>query len=431
MPIDAHALREMVQAQRPMVERFFDVLFSGSADTEGVTRDSYGAGENFAHQLFADFARQTGLEVRCDLAANTHATWAGRDRVLPRILTGSHLDSVRRGGNFDGAAGVVAGLAAISALKAGGMQPARDITVMGVRAEESIWFQTSYVGSRAALGTLPPGALELKRVDTGRSLRDHMAACGADPDAIRAGRRSIDPADVSAFLEVHIEQAPSLVHAGLPVAICTAVPGNFRYPAARIYGEHGHVGTPRPFRRDAVMAAADFAQALDRLWEEYHEADTPMACTMGRFHTDTSFHGLTNVPGLFHFSLDVRGYEEELLRDLENRILDMIAGVEKRKGVKFDLGPRTCAPVAKADPAICRAFDEAARRLDISAMPLGSPGSHDSAAFAEAGVPMAMLLVRNRNGSHNPAETMDIGDFLDAVSILALWLSDHAMHSGD
>lgn len=420
----AAAIRGHVDAQRDFAERLFARLFAGSADEAGVTRDTYGAGENFAHELMGEVGGQMGLEVETDLAANTFATLAGQDRTRPRILIGSHLDSVPRGGNFDGAAGVVAGLVAIAALRAAGISPSCDVSVMGVRAEESIWFQTSYIGSRAALGMLAPDALDLTRVDTGRTLGDHMKECGADPQAIRAGECSLDPAAIRAFLEVHIEQAPSLVEAGLPVGICTGIPGNFRYPAMRIEGEHGHVGTPRPFRRDAVIAAADFAQALDRLWAGYEERGIPMACTLGRFHTDAAFHGLTNVPGLFHMSLDMRAYDEGHLRELEAEVDDIIARIEASRGVRFHKGPRTGAPVAKADPALFSSFGRCATRLEIPAMPLGSPGSHDSAAFADAGVPMAMILVRNRNGSHNPHEAMDLDDFLQAVAILTLWLAE-------
>ena len=175
----------------------------------------------------------------------------------------------------------------LSALRRLGLTPACDITVMGIRAEESIWFQVSYIGSRGALGTLPDGALDVRRIDTRRTLADHIADCGGDPEALRAGARFLDPADLRAYLELHIEQAPSLVEAGKPVAICTGIPGNFRYPDARIEGSHDHVGLPRRFRRDAAMAGAEFAMAIDRLWEEHDAKGLPDGRRrIGRFHTD-------------------------------------------------------------------------------------------------------------------------------------------------
>src|SRR6185437_6784277 len=104
-------------------------------------------------------ARDLGLEITRDAAANLYMTWPGRDRAAKRVIVGSHLDSVPHGGNFDGAAGVIAGLAAIDALKRLGLEPACDLTVMAIRAEESVWFEVSYIGSRGALGTLPEGAM--------------------------------------------------------------------------------------------------------------------------------------------------------------------------------------------------------------------------------------------------------------------------------
>jgi N-carbamoyl-L-amino-acid hydrolase len=413
---------ESVEQQRAVVEKLFEQIDRASRDEPGITRAPYGPDETFAHEVMSAHAAELGLELRRDASANTYMTLPGRDRTLPPIITGSHLDSVAHGGNFDGAAGVIAGLTAIAAIKKMGLTPARDITVMAVRAEESVWFQVSYIGSRGALGALPDGALDVTRVDSGRSLADHIAECGGDPNALRRGARHLDPAKVHAFLEVHIEQAPSLVEADIPVGLCTAIPGNFRYPNARILGRHDHVGTPRRFRQDAMMAGADIAMTLDRIWQENESAGRPMAVTFGRFHTDTSVHGMTTVPGEFRFSLDVRAYAPEILSDVEARFHAAIKDIEQRRKVIFELGSRAEAGVGEVSPRILSGLEAAATTLGISTMRLGSPASHDAAAFAKAGVPMAMLFVRNENGSHNPAEAMEIDDFLQTVSILTLWL---------
>jgi N-carbamoyl-L-amino-acid hydrolase len=421
--ISAESVFERVNALRDDAASLFDDLAKGTSDSPGVTRAPYGEGEDFAHELVSARARARGFYVSRDAAANTYMTLRGRDRLAPRILIGSHLDSVPHGGNFDGAAGVVAGLVAMSALSSLGLRPECDITTMGVRAEESAWFQVSYVGSRSALGMLPKGALESKRIDSGRTLFEHMKASGGDPAAIRQGTRSIDPASLRAFFEVHIEQAPSLVESRLPIAICTGIPGNFRYPNARIIGVVGHVGLPRQFRHDPVFAAADFACALDAIWKEYEDNGKPMACTLGRFHTDATSHSMTIVPGEFNFSLDVRAYDARQLEEVEARVMEAISEIEARRGVKFDLGQRANAAVGNVDPAIAAQLHDAAKRLKIPAMKLGSPGSHDAAAFAAAGVPMAMIFVRNPNGSHNPDEAMAIEDFLQATALLTYWLA--------
>ncbi|MGK7871113.1 hydantoinase/carbamoylase family amidase [Falsiroseomonas sp. E2-1-a20] len=421
------ALADAVAAQRDLASGFFDELRAGTSDGPGVTRAAYGEGEAFAHDLLVRHAAALGLEVSRDAALNTYLTWPGRDRALPALMVGSHLDSVPQGGNFDGAAGVVAGLAAIAALKRlPGAQPACDIILMAIRAEESIWFQVSYIGSRAALGTLPPSALQACRTDTGRTLAEHITQLGGRPAALLGAPPFLPPGRIGGFIELHIEQAPSLVEAGLPVAVGTGIPGNFRYPAARIQGEQGHVGLPRRFRRDAALAAAEFAVGLDRIWQQYDADGIPMACTIGRFHTDARHHGLTIVPGSFDFSLDIRAYDEATLARLEDSMKTLVTEVEAHRGVSFELGARTSAPVGPVDPVIRASLEGAAQALGLPWRPLESPASHDAAAFAAAGITMGLIFVRNANGSHNPAEAMEIDDLLAGTAILAHWLRDAA-----
>jgi len=416
---------QSVNALQARAQQLFDALRDGSRDVQhgGVTRDSYGPGEQFAHTLMANHARALGLEVRHDDACNTYMVWPGRDRQAPAIVIGSHLDSVANGGNFDGAAGVVAGLIAVEALQAAGVQPECDVMVMGVRAEESVWFRVSYVGSRAALGTLQASALDVCRVDTGRTLEAHLRAAGGNPDALRRGTATLNRDNVRAFFEVHIEQAPSLAELRYAIGVCTGIPGNFRYPAAKIIGEYGHVGLPRRFRHDAALAGADFAVALDGIWAEWEAAGRLMAYTIGEFHTDAARHAMTKVAGEFIFSLDVRAYAEQDVAELEQRVAQIIADIEKQRGVHFELGGRTTAEVAQADATLMLALEDCARRLDIPIMRLASPASHDAAAFCAAGIPFGLLFIRNPNGSHHPDEQMDTSDFLLATAVLTEWLA--------
>jgi N-carbamoyl-L-amino-acid hydrolase len=413
-----------VAEQRGLAATLFDQLRRDGLDDPGVTRDPYGAGEQRAHATVTEVAQRLGLRIEHDAAANLYMTLPGRDPSAKRVIVGSHLDSVPHGGNFDGAAGVVAGLVAVAALQRTGITLACDLTVMGIRAEESIWFQVSYIGSRGALGMLPDGALDVRRIDTGRTLADHMADCGGDPDALRARHRFLDPAQLRAYIELHIEQAPSLVAAGRPVAICTGIPGNFRYPDARIEGSHDHVGLPRRFRHDAAMAGAEFAMALDGIWEAHEAKGVPMACTIGRFHTDPAAHGMTIVPGTFNFSLDVRAYDEAVLAELERQLDAIIASIEQRRGVRFHRGAKARAAVGHVDQPMKLVLETGAATLGIPVLELGSPASHDAAAFGAAGVPMGMIFIRNENGSHNPREAMAIDDFMAGTSLLTWYLSE-------
>lgn len=411
-----------VQQEKQFVSDLFDELREGSKDVEGVTRDTFGPGEQFGYRVVEDRAREMGLELQYDHGANLYMKLPGQTESTPGIMMGSHLDSVKRGGNFDGAAGVVGGLVAQRVLQKLGIVPSCDVTTMAIRAEESVWFQVSYIGSRTAFGMLPDGSLEAPRVDTGRALADHMAECGADVEKVRAGVPWLNAKDLRAFVEIHIEQAPQLIEAGFPAAIGTGVPGNFRYPNIHIKGEYAHVGLPRRFRRDAALAASDFALALDEMWQKNDAAGRPMAFTIGRFHTNPDEHALTIVPGEMSLSLDVRAYDQQHLDELENELLERVKHIEAKRGVSIALGQRASAPVAPSNPEVYSALTAAADRLGVPTMPLASPASHDAATFTAAGVPTAMLFVRNENGSHNPHEAMEIDDFLSAAAVMTGWL---------
>lgn len=420
------SLAAALAAEAPRAQAMLDRLAQIGADPPGITRHAFGERENAAHDLAIAEARQLGLEVVRDAAANLYMTWPGADRAAPRVMLGSHFDSVRHGGNFDGAAGVIAALAAVSALHATGFAPRADITVAAFRCEEAVWFGLGLIGSRAALGILPPEALDRRRTDTGLTLAEHIAACGGDPAAVHPGARLLPPGPIACFLEAHIEQAPSLVEAGIPVAVATGIPGNIRHAAVRITGEDAHVGLPRRFRRDAALAGAEIFTALDALWAEEEAAGRAMAFTIGRFHTDTARHEITVVAGDFTFSIDLRAYDADHLAALEGRFRAILAEVGARRGVAIDPGPRNAAPVGPCDPAIQAGLAAAAARMGVATMPLGSPASHDAANFAAQGIPTGLLLVRNAHGSHNPREAMETADLMAAAATFAAYLRDPA-----
>jgi N-carbamoyl-L-amino-acid hydrolase len=333
---------------------------------------------------------------------------------------------VRHGGNFDGAAGVIAGLAALATLKAEGFAPRADITLCAFRCEEAVWFGLGLVGSRAALGILPPEALARTRADTGLTLAQHIARSGGDPGAIRPGARLLPAGPIRCFLEAHIEQAPSLLEAGVPLGICTGIPGNIRHAAIRITGEDAHVGLPRRFRRDAALAGADIFCALDALWAEEDAAGHAMAVTIGRFHTDAAKHEITVVAGDFTFSIDLRAYDAAHLAELERRLHAILAATDARRGVTIDRGPRIAAPIGPCDTSLQAALTAATARAGVATMPLGSPASHDAANFAAQDIPTGLLLIRNAHGSHNPHEAMDTADLMAAAATFAAYLRQTA-----
>ncbi|MCA3310554.1 MAG: Zn-dependent hydrolase [Roseomonas sp.] len=417
-------LDEAIAAQKPLVQSLLDGVAAIGADPPGITRDAYGRGENEAHNLIRKAGEALGMQASIDAGANLSLLWEADIREAPPIIIGSHLDSVVQGGNFDGAAGVIAGIGAVAALRAAGITPRRDIEVLALRCEEAVWFGLGLIGSRCMLARLPPGALELRHARTGKTLAESIAAAGGDPARLNQGTPLRDPSSIGAYLEVHIEQAPQLVEAGVPIAICLANPGNLRHPFIRITGEDAHTGLPHRFRRDAALAGADLSLCLEQLWLAEEAAGRPMAVTIGRFHTPVERHSLTAVSGDFEMSLDLRAYGTAHLVALEAKLQDIVAEVAARRRVTITLGERSSAAPGLMDPSLMSGLADASAACGIAAMRLHSPGTHDANNFAAVGVKTGMLLVRNQNGSHNPHEAMETDDLMVAIATLTQLLAD-------
>ncbi|MCX7303716.1 MAG: Zn-dependent hydrolase [Hyphomicrobiales bacterium] len=399
-------------------------LAQATADLPGVTRAAYGPGERFAHDLIRDEAEQIGAKARVDAAGNLYLTLKGRNPDLPAIVVGSHLDSVPHGGNFDGAAGVLAGLAVMAELVRQGIQLPRDLILFAARAEEAVWFPLSYPGSRAALGLLEPTALEAKRSDSGRSLADHMLEEGFDPDAVRRGAPGIDAEQIAAFVEVHIEQGPRLIAAGAPVGIVTGIAGGFRHVDARCLGAYGHSGAePRFARHDSVLGFADLVAGLEAEWDALERDGHEATITFGRVESDPSQHGGSRVLGDLRFTLDVRSAEAAVLDRIEAKLHALFAEVGNKRGVSFEAGPRFTWEPATMSPALIARLDRAAAELRIQAPHVPSGAGHDAASFAGAGIATAMIFVRNENGSHNPHEAMEIADLDQAIRLLVQFIA--------
>ena len=303
----------------------FERLRRNSFDGVGITRESYAAGETAAHDLIAGVARQEGLQVDDDAARNLIIALPGREPGKPFIACGSHLDSVPQGGNFDGAAGVVAGLTVLVHLKRAGLVPPRTVKVFVFRAEESAWFGKSWLGSNAMFGRLTEGDLSMPRATNGQTLRDAMIATGVNVNVISGGKRLLDPARLVAFLELHIEQGPVLVARNLPVAVVTGIYGNIRHMRIVCHGrsEHGG-GVPRGMRRDAAFAVAHLIVRLDAAWQEFERSGDNVVVTCGIIETNPNDRAISRIPGEVSFSLEISSrtqrYTGTVLRPFRSRM---------------------------------------------------------------------------------------------------------------
>ncbi|MPZ42759.1 MAG: hydantoinase/carbamoylase family amidase [Betaproteobacteria bacterium] len=411
----------------PLAEELFSALRSRTVQRRGVSRESYGPGEQVAHELAAQFGRDHGLELSCDAAGNLYLRLPGRDRSLPAWITGSHLDSVPEGGNFDGAAGVIAGLAVAAGFRRAGIVPERDVVVMAVRAEEaSSWFAGSHqghIGSRAALGLLNPAELD-EAVHSGdsRNLGSHMREAGFDPAHIFRAAPYLRPERFHGYLELHIEQGPVLETIARPVGIVTGIRGSARARSARCIGAYSHSGAvPREYRSDAVLATVALCGRLDEAWTELQAAGADLVFTVGKLTTDPALHGITKVPGETRFSIDLRSQDCETLATMTERVRAAAEMIGRERRVRFELGAFDLSPPASMDAGLQDALAQGAQALGIAAPSLPSGAGHDAQDFAHAGFRSGMIFVRNANGSHNPDEAMAMKDFCLGTQLLA-WL---------
>jgi N-carbamoyl-L-amino-acid hydrolase len=414
----------MIEPDLGLASSLFHALHEASWDGVGITRDTYGTGEQSAHDIVEKAAQKLGLEVTTDAALNLYMTLPGQDRSLPVSMAGSHLDSVPRGGNFDGAAGVIAGLAVLSGWVKAGFRPEADTTIMGIRAEESVWFPVSYAGSKAAFGLLPKGATQLMRCDSLGTLGERIDELGGDSAALDAGVAHLDPARIARFIELHIEQGPVLLLENQTVGIVTGIRGSFRYREAKVLGQYGHSGaTPRAHRHDAVMAMASLITALNERWAELEADGCDLSVTFGRVFTDAEQADFSKVPGRVDFCIDVRSFEPEALARFEEILMIEVSKVEQRTATRFELGPRTSSEPAPMDKNLQKQLLDSAKALAIPAKSMPSGAGHDAANFALQGVPTVMIFVRNEHGSHNPDEKMEMADFAAGTRLLAVALA--------
>jgi N-carbamoyl-L-amino-acid hydrolase len=397
----------------------FSALRDAHHDGIGITRETYAAGETAAMRRIEAVARDAGLACAWDAAANLRITLPGADPALPAAACGSHLDSVPQGGNYDGAAGVIAGLLALLHA-ARGPRPRRTLHLLVMRGEESAWYGRPYLGSSALFGLFDPAWLDLPNLrDPALTLGEAMRREGADTAAVAARTILLDPATLSHFVELHIEQGPVMVARRVPVGLVSGIRGNHRHPAARAIGEAAHSGAvPRWLRRDAVLGAADFAMRLDGTWRTLLERGEDLVMTFGIFATDAREHAMTRVPGELRFTLEWRSESEATLDAFLDLALSEAAEIAGERGVRIELGPGVRTPPAAMDPRLLAHARASCTAAGLAHEVLASGAGHDAAIFANAGVPAAMVFVRNEHGSHNPQEAMEMDDFLAGAALL-------------
>ena len=359
-------------------------------------------------------------EVGVDAVGNVVGVYHGADAAAPRLLTGSHYDTVRNGGKYDGRLGILVPMACVRALHGAGRRLPFGIEVIGFAEEEGQRYKATFLGSGALTGHFDPAWLE-QRDSEGVSLREAMTAAGlpATMAAIQALRR--DPARYLGFVEVHIEQGPVLAELDLPLGVVTSINGGVRY-VGEVVGQASHAGTtPMDSRRDAACAVAELA-----LFVEKRAGAVPDAVgTVGLLEVPAG--SINVVPGRCRFSLDLRATTNAARDALAADVLAELQRICAVRGVGQTLERTLTADAAPSDPAWQRRWEAAVSALGLPVWRLPSGAGHDAMKLHEV-MPQAMLFVRGGNAgiSHNPLETITADDAELCVAAFARLLDDLA-----
>jgi len=413
------------QSLTEIARQLFEELATATGDGVGITRECYSDGENTAIEIVRRTAEKHGLVTSFDAAANFLIRHPSDDGQMPALIIGSHLDSVPQGGNYDGAAGVIAGLLCLIQLMRTGQRPQSPIRILSMRGEESAFYGRANIGSRVLFGGLNEADLAAKCRGTGRTLREALASVGAAVERISAQERLIDPASVTGFLELHIEQGPVMIAREIPTAVVTGIRGNIRHRRITCRGGAGHSGAvPRWLRKDAVFALSDLIMRLDEHWQALLARRLDLVITTGIVATDPNEHAISRIPGEVSFSFEVRSQSHDTLETFYELFRSECRAIATQRGVTFEFDDRVYTEPARMDETMIRRLVRASERVGTTGELLASGAGHDAAVFANEGVPSGMIFVRNANGSHNPHEAMDIGDFMKGVDILFSALFD-------
>lgn len=392
-----------------LVMRHADELAQHTETPGMLTRTYLTPAHHAASTLLSQWMTEAGMSVRRDAAGNVIGRYEGATPGAPALLTGSHFDTVRNAGKYDGNLGIILPIACIAAWHRQGRRFPFAIEVIGFAEEEGVRFKATLLGSRAIAGTFDQGVLE-RRDDAGVTMREAIAAAGFDAAALPAAayRRQ----DVLAFVEVHIEQGPVLLDEDLPVGVVTAISGASRF-MVQASGLAGHAGTvPMGLRRDAAMTAAEIG-----LYIEKRCSGIPgLVGTVGVLEVP---NGAANVvPGRAVFTIDIRAEQDAVRQAAVADVLREMQAIAARRNVSLDVNQTHDAASVPCAPWLQAQLEQAIAGLGLPLRHLPSGAGHDAMAVATL-TDVAMLFVRCGSGgiSHHPDETMTAADAQAAADV--------------
>lgn len=385
-----------------------DELAAISETPDALTRVYLSPQHLEANQRAARWMTQAGMTVWQDSVGNICGRYEGEQEGAPAILLGSHLDTVRNAGRYDGMLGVLAAIEVVHGLHQQGRRLKQAIEIVGFCDEEGTRFGITLLGSRGITGTWPESWLAQTDAD-GVSVAQAMVLAGLDPARIHLAARR--PEEIAAYLELHIEQGPCLEQEGLALGVVEAINGARRLNC-RFTGEAGHAGTvPMSHRKDALAAAAEWMVRVETLTRE--QGGNRVA-TVGTLRCAP---GAVNViPGDVTLTLDIRGPHDQPLDALLDTLLKEAQAIASRRQLRFSAEEFYRIAATACDSGLQQVLSEAVQAVQGRSLTLPSGAGHDAIAIAERW-PSAMLFVRCKGGiSHHPAESVTTDDVALAIA---------------
>ena len=386
----------MISIDQERLSRELEALAAFTdAPAPAVTRVVFTSTDHQGRDYVKGLCREAGLDIREDAVGNTFARWPGRDPQLPAVATGSHIDAIPNAGRYDGTVGVLGGLEAIRALQRAGATPKRSLELLLFTSEEPTRFGIGCLGSRLLSGLLRAEAGEQLRDRDGLTLNQARAAFPGDLADV-----ALNPGHFHAFVELHIEQGPLLEQSGIGLGVVTAIaaPASLR---VTIDGEGGHAGAVlMPQRRDAFLAGAELALAV-----EAAALSTGAIDTVGTAGLCQVFPGAVNsVPSRCYLELDIRDIDEARRDRVLAAIADAADDIACRRRVKITIEVINADPPATCAPLVVEALAQSCNALGLPYQRMISRAYHDS-LFMSRIAPTAMLFIPCRGGlSHRPDE---------------------------
>jgi len=375
----------------------------------GLTRVFLSPQARAATDKVLGWMREAGMQAKLDAIGNAAGRYEGSRSGLPCLMLGSHLDTVRDAGKYDGMLGVLSAIECVHALNAAQKRLPFAIEVIGFGDEEGVRFGTTLLGSRAVAGIFDMAALEA-RDSLGKTMADALREFGLDPARIPTIARK--KGDVLAYAELHIEQGPVLESEGLPVGVVSAING-FSRLRVTLRGAAGHAGTvPMKLRRDALAGAAECALAVERVATSHPE----LVGTVGRFEVKPG--AINVIPGEVMFTVDVRAPQDSLREDAVARIRSEIDNVCRTRKLTHEIETLQDFGVTACAPRLIEQMERAVAGQGFRVRRLPSGAGHDGMALG-AIAEICMLFVRCKRGiSHSPLESITREDADAGVKVL-------------